>query len=1026
MNIWFDITNISTFTAGLVGIIRAELEIAYNFAKVSSEVRFCRLNQAGDGIEEVPREELDWLLEAKTPVDGFLTRIGRLKPAAVRAPLAATVMPEPLYAFRTKHARVEHAKLFFQKLTSILPRGPFNVVYYATRPVFMLFEKMVSRKRKRLLKKYESNVSAAPGHAALTPSHPFVAGDVLFSCGWKDSNKENVYAKVRRRLNYGLHISYLIYDTILINPGTKFLYDKNAEQSFLRYFKWISNNSDLIFYGGNTARLDSQELQEQLCLPVPEGVSVRFGDLPNDALVPMASSEVESLLHSLGVEPEQYLLCVGSIEPRKNHEILYKAYRELLDKPATYGLQEDVQLPKLVIAGTLHGDEGLIHVFKQDPKIKDLVVFVKPTDEELDALYRNCRFTLMPTLYEGWNLTLPESLSYGKFCISSDVAPMKEIGRDLVGYADPHEAAQWARHISLYSSELHELRNREEKIRAEWQNKSWYQTASDIYTQLTSFDFEGHVNRAPSALWFDLTLVNNHYGSIDGIPRVELSMAWELFHNPRSQVRFFEFERDGNVGSFIELTSIELPWLTKEKGDYVAFYQRHMEYKRGLGYSASRHNDHGAFAGSADQVLSSLVRQEPSRTRRLKTALIHLASILPVQFMERLYLLSKGANSAAPSSTSLHRGPSHGNGATKPLTDETPSSSLQPKSKALSFSAVVVEVGAHPFEEGDRIISMGLDWEAHYLQAIECVKKETRVTTGYFVHDMIPLLEPHFYQPRVSELYEEFYYWACRTSDTLFFGGNTAREDGARLAERYNLTATPRMVPLRLGAEFDSKELEIKDADDEALNAMGISRPFVLSVGTIQVRKNHEVLYRALVSWLENTPPEKHEEIPLFVFAGKQGWLVENLMRQMLSDERVAKHLVILQPNDDMLRVLYRNCLFTLLPSFYEGAALPISESLAYGKFCIAANVPPLREAGSAYLEYVDPRDVKGWRDTIRRYACSPSLLSAREHVIRANKSYVTWKDCSLELLEKFTPVGLDARISSGGATYFEESRVIP
>src|SRR5262245_8435607 len=246
MKIWFDITNISTFTAGVVGIIRAELEIAYNFAKLSDDVGFCRLNQAGDGIEAVSREDLGWLLDAKTPVDGFLARSESLKPVWARKP-NTTVMPAHVHAWRNGRGRFEHAKLSFQKMASVLPRGLFNLVYYTARPVFRWLGSAVrayrdgaphapAQQRKR------ANAVGANGAAIV---HPFQPGDVLFACGWKDSNKEKVYGKIRRNMDLDFHISYLIYDTILINKKTKFLYDENAEKGFLSYFRWISSNCSL-------------------------------------------------------------------------------------------------------------------------------------------------------------------------------------------------------------------------------------------------------------------------------------------------------------------------------------------------------------------------------------------------------------------------------------------------------------------------------------------------------------------------------------------------------------------------------------------------------------------------------------------------------------------------------------------------------------------------------------------------------------------------------------------------------------
>lgn len=1003
MSIWVDISNISSFTGGVVGIIRAELEIAYNMAKISDDVRFCRLNPAGDGIEEVARVDLGWLLLAATPVEGFLNhRSRKVSPSSISD---ASALPLPLKEFRSGASRGQHAKLAMQGLMSVMPLPLAKVLYYVTRPFYLMFQggpapaKPVKR------------VSAASTPSV--PDHPFSPGDVLFSCGWKDSNKEAIYGRVRESMAYRLHLSYLIYDTILINPKTKFLYGSNSEAEFLKYFKWISTHCDLVFYGGNTARLDSQQIQRGLSLPVPPGQPVRFGDVPNAALQPLDDAATKALLDRMGLEAGKYMLCVGSVEPRKNHGVLHRAYREMIEKPEAYGLDPAQPLPKLVVAGGLYGAAALVHVFKEDERVSPYVQFVRPSDEELDALYRNCRMTLMPTLYEGWNLTLPESLSFTKFCISSDVAPMREIGRDLIDYADPHEPSEWARLIARYTVDEQALKAREAHIRQNWRNKPWHDTAKDIHQHLLAFDFPANVNPPSSRLWLDLTLTNNHYGSADGIPRVELGTAWELNRDPSSRVQFFETRRNGNDVEFVELTAVELPWLTRSRSDYPQAYHDHMAYKRHLIEQARHEQGAAGMVGRdvASQVFGQMMVAQPSRRGRVKTALLHLASLLPASVMAGLYRMVKGrSNDELAALTSRGSAPV---ARPAPLAEirDMAGPKMPADGQALSFDRKPLHIIDHPFEAGDRVLSVGLDWESTYLQAISIIREKTRIRTAYLVHDMIPLLEPHFYQPEIRKLYEIFFYWVCHTSDVVLFGGNTARRDGERLMARYQLDELPRTKGLRLGAEFEANELMPREEDAAVLKELGIEGGYLLSVGTIQIRKNHEVLYQALVKWLDD-PEVDSATVPTLVFAGRQGWLVEGLMQQLRNDTRVARHLVLLQPSDEELRVLYRNCSFTLLPSFYEGAALPISESLAYGKFCLAADVPPLRETGGKYADYIDPRDVKGWKTAMQAYYSQPELLAAREALIAGEKTHASWREFARDLVAELPapPITLATR----------------
>jgi len=67
-----------------------------------------------------------------------------------------------------------------------------------------------------------------------------------------------------------------------------------------------------------------------------------------------------------------------------------------------------------------------------------------PTDEELAWLYGRARFTVFPSLAEGWGLPVGESLWFGKPCVASNAASMPEVGGPLCSYADPRAIDSFA------------------------------------------------------------------------------------------------------------------------------------------------------------------------------------------------------------------------------------------------------------------------------------------------------------------------------------------------------------------------------------------------------------------------------------------------------------------------------------------------------------------------------------------------------------------------------------------------------
>jgi glycosyltransferase involved in cell wall biosynthesis len=125
--------------------------------------------------------------------------------------------------------------------------------------------------------------------------------------------------------------------------------------------------------------------------------------------------------------------------------------------------------------------------------------------------------------------------------------------------------------------------------------------------------------------------------------------------------------------------------------------------------------------------------------------------------------------------------------------------------------------------------------------------------------------------------------------------------------------------------------------------------------------------------------------VPTLVFAGQVGWRVSDLMRQLHKSRFLDGKIILVEsPTDEELEALYKGCLFTVFPSFYEGWGLPVTESLAFGRPCIISKTSSLPEAGGSLARYIDPDNttdaykviretiqdqagLREWRDRVRR-----------------------------------------------------------
>ena len=167
-----------------------------------------------------------------------------------------------------------------------------------------------------------------------------------------------------------------------------------------------------------------------------------------------------------------------------------------------------------------------------------------------------------------------------------------------------------------------------------------------------------------------------------------------------------------------------------------------------------------------------------------------------------------------------------------------------------------------------------------------------------------------------------------------------------------------------------------------------LAHRYLLSVSTIERRKNHETLCRAyarLVDW-------GVRDLPRLVLVGGIGVAGQALIDEIAADRRISERVVVLSDVSDAgLAALYEGCLFTLYPSLYEGWGLPVSESLASGKFCLASNQAALREAGEEFVDYLDPWDVEEWANRILRYLSTRRAGAARADIRQSYRPFA-WR----------------------------------
>jgi alpha-1,3-rhamnosyl/mannosyltransferase len=145
-------------------------------------------------------------------------------------------------------------------------------------------------------------------------------------------------------------------------------------------------------------------------------------------------------------------------------------------------------------------------------------------------------------------------------------------------------------------------------------------------------------------------------------------------------------------------------------------------------------------------------------------------------------------------------------------------------------------------------------------------------------------------------------------------------------------------------------------ADAGALERAGLDRPYVLSVGTLEPRKNLPRLIEAFAGL-----PESLRQGRVLALAGARGWQTDATFAGVRQHAGVVTTLGFV-PDED-LPALYRGATAVAYPSLYEGFGIPVLEALGCGAPVLTSDRSSMPEVAGEAALYADPESVTSIRD---------------------------------------------------------------
>lgn len=159
---------------------------------------------------------------------------------------------------------------------------------------------------------------------------------------------------------------------------------------------------------------------------------------PPIIVAPIAGADWPSSQPHVQADGRPYFLCLGTVEPRKNHRLLIKVWRSLADL-----LGNDA--PRLIIAGQKGLlSEKILAQRSSDPNLSSLVQHFETLDDaQIVSLLKGARAMLLPSLAEGFGLPLVEALAQGVPVLASDIEVFKELSHGAAQLLDPQRSDLW-------------------------------------------------------------------------------------------------------------------------------------------------------------------------------------------------------------------------------------------------------------------------------------------------------------------------------------------------------------------------------------------------------------------------------------------------------------------------------------------------------------------------------------------------------------------------------------------------------
>lgn len=292
------------------------------------------------------------------------------------------------------------------------------------------------------------------------------------------------------------------------------------------------------------------------------------------------------------------------------------------------------------------------------------------------------------------------------------------------------------------------------------------------------------------------------------------------------------------------------------------------------------------------------------------------------------------------------------------------------------------------FQEGDFfVIPWGEWWDQRFTDYVVAAHTTKHAKIVQVIHDVAPTVWPQFFE-QVAVSPTVYNSQVVPIAELVVCVSQNTKRELTQWLKQEKLHV-PRIEVIRLGDDIKIAGKPQKP-HEEAFKQSGLKGgDFLLSVGTIEAKKNHYLFY-----YVYKLARQRGITLPKLVILGRRGFHTDDMYDIMTRDPEVKDSFVFLHDASDEEKTwAFQHCMFTVLASFHEGWGIPIAESIAFGVPCLCSNTSSMVEiAEGKGVAHFAPTSSEECLDKMLNWIDHPKELAAAKALTKKYKP-TTWDD---------------------------------